>query len=88
MSMPACDRFYTCEEIETLLKAARDAHPDLCTLDALAQTEEGRTIWGITLSACADPASRPACYVQGGLHAEGGHGCHRMPGAPLYASGE
>ena len=75
MTSASCDRFYTYEEIETLVKAARDAHPDICTLEALSTTEGGRTIWGITLAeGTDDPASRPGFYVQGGLHAEEGMG--------------
>ena len=78
MSAFAYNRFYSYNEIEQLLFAVRDAHPDICTLDALATTAEGRTIWGVTLAAnCSGedtPDKRPAFYVQGGLHAEEGMG--------------
>lgn len=78
MSEFAYNRFYSYKEVEELLFAVRDAHPDICSLEALATTNEGRTIWGVTLAAnCTEedtPAKRPAFYVQGGLHAEEGMG--------------
>jgi len=75
MSNVACDRFYTYEEIEQLILTAGKEHPDVCKVEKLAETPEGRGIWGITLSeGTDDPSSRPAFYVQGGLHAEEGMG--------------
>ena len=78
MSEFAYNHFYSYKEVEELLFAVRDAHPDICSLEALATTNEGRTIWGVTLAAhCTEedtPAKRPAFYVQGGLHAEEGMG--------------
>jgi len=76
MSEFALNRFYSYAEVEQLLFAVRDAHPDICSLEALETTREGRTIWGVTLAAnCTQedtPDKRPAFYVQGGLHAEEG----------------
>lgn len=71
------DHFYTYEELQELLLAAQEAHPELCKLTALEKTPGGRTIWSATLSTAptAEEASqRPAFYVQGGLHAEEGMG--------------
>ena len=95
MSDFALNRFYSYAEVEQLLFALRDAHPDICTLEALAKTNEGRTIWGVTLAAnCTEedtPDMRPAFYVQGGLHAEEGMGItgslallHAMTENPEY----
>jgi len=73
--MLAFDRVYTYEEIEQLILAAADEHPDLCKTEKLAETPEGRAIWGVTLSmGTDDPSSRPGFYVQGGLHADEGMG--------------
>ena len=72
------NRYYAYEDIEQMLFALRDAHPEACALEALAKTEEGRTIWGVTLATNCTPEDtpdkRPAFYVQGGLHAEEGMG--------------
>lgn len=74
----AYDRYFNYQELEALLMECREAHPDICTLEALAKTDGGRTIWGVTLAAgCTEadtPGSRPAFFVQGGLHAEEGMG--------------
>ena len=73
--MVAYDKFHTYEEIEQLILTAQEEHPDICRVEKLAETPEGRGIWGITLSeGTDDPSSRPAFYVQGGLHAEEGMG--------------
>ena len=71
------DHFYTYDELQELLLAAQEAHPELCKLTPLEKTPGGRTIWSATLSTAPtaeEAAKRPAFYVQGGLHAEEGMG--------------
>ena len=74
----AYNRYYTYQELESLLFYARERYPDICSLEPLAKTNEGHTIWGVTLAANRTqedtPEMRPALYVQGGLHSEEGMG--------------
>ncbi len=73
MQRPLLNRFHTYDEIQSYLFAARDAYPALMQLAELARTEEGRVIWGVTLSR-GHADDHPAFYVQGGVHAEEGMG--------------
>lgn len=74
----AYNRYFNHREIEAFLQEMQKAHPDVCRLEALAQTDAGRTIWGATLAAnCTQedpPENRPAFYVHGGVHSEEGMG--------------
>ena len=72
------NRYFNYQEMEAFLHEMHQAHPDLCRLEALAKTNGGRTIWGVTLAAnCTEtdtPEMRPAFYVQAGTHAEENNG--------------
>ena len=74
MERPKLNHFHNYEEICDYLYAAQKAYPDLMTLESLAKTTEGRDIWCATLSKGGDAASKPAFYVQGGIHAQEGMG--------------
>lgn len=70
----AYNRYYNYREIEAFLQEMQKAYPDICRLKALAKTNAGRTVWGVTLAAnCTEedtPEMRPAFYIQAGTHAE------------------
>lgn len=74
----AYNRYFSYQELENLLLEAQKKYPDICSLEAMGKTDEGRTLWGVTLAANRTqenpPELRPAIYVQGGLHAEEGMG--------------
>ncbi|MBE6958343.1 MAG: hypothetical protein E7447_04245 [Ruminococcaceae bacterium] len=74
MERPMLNHFHNYQEICDYLFAAQKAYPDLMKLKSLAKTGEGRDIWCVTLSKGGDPDSKPAFYVQGGIHAQEGMG--------------
>lgn len=73
MKRPVLNHFHTYAEICEYLRTAQKEYPDVMQLDELAITEEGRVIWGVTLSK-GNPDAHPALYVQGGVHAQEGMG--------------
>lgn len=73
MERPKLNHFHTYLEVTEYLQAAQKEYPNVMKLVSLAQTQEGRDIWGVTL-AKGDPESKPAVYIQGGIHAEEGMG--------------
>jgi len=73
MERPILTHFHNYEEICAYLKKAQAEYPELMQLNELATTEEGRVIWGVTLSK-GNPEENPALYVQGGVHAQEGMG--------------
>lgn len=74
MKKPILNHFYNYDEICAFLKSAKESYPDLVDIQSLAKTTEGRDIWGVTLSKGGNPDTKPAFYVQGGIHAQEGMG--------------
>ncbi len=62
------ERYLSYEELTAQLRAWTDAHPDLCRLDSLGVTPEGRDIWVLTIGAEPERA-RPAVWIDGNMHA-------------------
>src|SRR5688572_23377279 len=55
-------------ELSAQLEAWANAYPELCQLDSLGETPEGRSQWILTIG--PDPRRiRPAAWVDGNLHA-------------------
>ncbi len=73
MSLPSVDfdRYYTNEELETILHAYAEAFPQLCSVYSIGKSYEGRDIWAVTLSnkETGDPDKKPAMYIDGNIHA-------------------
>ncbi|NLF18095.1 MAG: hypothetical protein GX595_12720 [Lentisphaerae bacterium] len=70
------ESFYRYDEMTAFLREAAAEHPERLTLASLARTPEGRELWLATLT---DPStgpaeSKPAYYVQAGIHAQEGAG--------------
>ena len=74
MERPKLNHFHNYQEITEYLFAAQKAYPEQMKLESLAKTSEGRDIWCVTLSSGDNADSKPAFYVQGGLHAQEGMG--------------
>jgi murein tripeptide amidase MpaA len=71
MPAVAFDRFYRYAELTDLLHAFVRDHPNLCTVEAIGQSHEGRDIWVVTVtnSATGPAADKPAFWVDGNIHA-------------------
>ena len=65
------DRYLLYHEIEKYLKATAEEYPDLCTLESIGESYEGRSIWALTITAASKgkPCEKPAIYVDGNIHA-------------------
>ena len=74
MEKPILNHFYNYDEICAFLHSAQASYPDLMTLSSLAKTSEGRDIWAVTLCKGGNAETKPAFYVQGGIHAQEGMG--------------
>ena len=62
------DHYWHFDEMETFLKEMADQYPSLMKLETLAETKEGRAIYGVTLSE-ALREDKPAFYMDGCTHA-------------------
>lgn len=88
MSVPEYDLngFTGQEEFETFVHALADAAPGLCRIGELGRSRQGRpmTLLTITDFSTGEPEEKPACYVQGMVHA------HELSGsvAALYCARE
>jgi murein tripeptide amidase MpaA len=71
MPAVAFDRFYRYAELSDLLQAFVRDYPNLCTVEAIGQSHEGRDIWvvAVTNSATGPAADKPAFWVDGNIHA-------------------
>ncbi len=64
------DHFYDGPALEAALKQLHAAWPKLTRLQALGKSEEGRTIWALTITNFATGADtdKPGIYVDGAIH--------------------
>ena len=65
------DHFYSYVEIDDFLRALADAFPDLCRIESIGQSLEGRDIRLLTLTdfASGSPEERPGYVIHAGIHA-------------------
>ena len=79
-----CDTFVSDERLNHLVAALAAARPDLCRLDSLGVSREGRSIHLLTITdfASGAPEDRPAYLVLAGIHAVELAGTH----AALYTA--
>lgn len=64
-------KFYTYDELEYQLKRFAEEYPELVSLTSLAQTDEGREIYLVTLTdrvQSADTDKKPGYYIQASIH--------------------
>ncbi|MBI3819541.1 MAG: peptidase M14 [Planctomycetes bacterium] len=76
----AWNRFYDYEELSELLKKVAVAHPDLCSIQSIGKTYEGRDMWVMTIQnpATGKEQEKPATWVDGNVHGnevQGGEAC-------------
>lgn len=64
------DSFPTADELAALLHAWADEHPQLCRVESIGRSFEGREIWLMMLTnAATGPAlEKPGFLVEGGMH--------------------
>lgn len=62
------DDYLDYDALTAQLRAWADAHPDLCRLESLGTTEEGRSIHLLTIGTEPDRI-RPATWIDGNMHA-------------------
>ena len=71
--IPSLDfrRFYTAKDTDDFVKALADSSPDLCRLDSLGKSREGRDIPLLTLTdfGSGRPEDRPAYLIHASIHA-------------------
>lgn len=67
----AFDRFYTVDEMGALLQKLAAAYPDLCTLQSIGTSTQGRPLWMLTINNPKTGAdgSKPGMYIDGAIHA-------------------
>ena len=71
--MPTIDftRYYLYDELTKTLQGFAEEYPQLVFLSSIGQSHEGRDIWcmAITNSATGPADEKPACWLDGNLHA-------------------
>jgi len=71
--MPAIDftRYYRYDELTDTLKRFAEAYPGLATLGSIGKSHEERDIWCMTItnSATGPAEAKPACWLDGNIHA-------------------
>lgn len=65
------DRYYRYDEMTTYLKGWAEQFPNLCKLESMGQSYEGREIWVMILSnvATGPDTEKPAYWADGNIHA-------------------
>ena len=65
------DRYYRYDELTNILKACTEAYPNLCKLDSLGPSHEGRDIWVVTVTNfdTGPDSEKPAYWADGNIHA-------------------
>jgi hypothetical protein len=64
------DFYYSYEKVVEALKALNTAYPELTKLDEVGKSEEGRTIWALTINnpKTGEPLTKPGVYADGNIH--------------------
>ncbi|MFY9232981.1 MAG: M14 family metallopeptidase [Fimbriimonadaceae bacterium] len=67
----AFNRYYRYDELTALLRAFESEHPDLCRIESIGKSHEGRDIWLATLTRFAKGGAqdKPAFWCDGNIHA-------------------
>jgi hypothetical protein len=64
------DRYYQLDEIAAALKALQAAHPELAVLEEIGKSDEGRSIYSMTVNNPKTGAAldKPGIYIDGNMH--------------------
>ncbi len=64
------DGYYQLDEIAAALKALHAAYPELTALDEIGKSDEGRTIYAMTVNnpKTGAPLDKPGIYIDGNMH--------------------
>ena len=78
------ETFFTYQQVTKFLQSLEAARPDLCTLDSLGRSHEGREVHLLTLTDLASgaPEDKPGYLIHGNIHAPELSGTH----AALYTA--
>lgn len=78
------EHFFTYKEVTEFVQALAATRPDLCTLDSLGPSREGREVHLLTITEFASgaPEDKPAYLIHGNIHAAELSGTH----AALYTA--
>lgn len=69
--LPPIERFHTYEEMTQELQAYANDYPDLCILESIGQSLEGRELWALKISDNPQiDEDEPAILIDGLIHAE------------------
>lgn len=65
------DHYYLYDELEKSLQTLEQKYPNLCSLESICVTEEGRNVYALTLTnkKTGEALSKPAFHVDGNTHA-------------------
>ena len=65
------DRYLLYSEIKQYLEKVAAEYPDLCSLNSIGKSYEGRDIWALTITAggTAKASEKPGIYVDANIHA-------------------
>ena len=71
--MPTIDftRYYTYDELTAALQGFAEEHSQLCALDSIGASHEGRQIWCLTITnrVTGPAAEKPAYWLDANIHA-------------------
>lgn len=64
------NRFYDYPELERAMAALAESHPELCRLDAIGTSEQGRDLWVLTIDnpRTGIESDKPAMWIDGNVH--------------------
>ena len=75
----AWNRFYDTDEINGLLRKIATAHPDLCSIQSIGKSFQGRDMWVLTIQnpKIGKEMEKPAMWVDGNVHGNEVQGARR-----------
>lgn len=64
------DRYYDHAGITDICKKIAAAHPELCHLESIGKSYQGRDLWAMTITdfKAGDPAKKAGFYIDGNIH--------------------
>lgn len=67
----AWDRYYDYEGITEILKRLSNEYSDICTLESIGKSFQGKDIWCVTITnpATGEHTTKPAMYIDANIHA-------------------
>ena len=65
------DRYFRYDDMTAMLHRWAERHPDLCSVESIGQTWQGRDIWAVTVTnrATGPDTEKPAAFVDANIHA-------------------